>query len=90
MLDVTDEAPTKPVSQEKAATSATEEPTSKAAEVSESVANPPLDEPSPAKKAKTSESETPEEDDWVEIDKDSIPKRVTVEDVEDEEDKPKF
>jgi hypothetical protein len=90
MLDVTDEPPAKsivdepPVKSKEAA-----EISSNPSEIAGKLPDPPQDEPSPAKKAKTSEAAALDED-WVEIDKESIPKRVTVEDVEDEEDKPKF
>jgi len=60
-------------------------------EVARNLPDAPKDGPSLAKKAPAGETADAVTDDeeWVEIDKESIPKKASVEDVEDEEDKPK-
>jgi hypothetical protein len=58
-------------------------------EIASELPNAPTTEPLP-KKTKLSAESKAEDEEWVEIDKESIPKNATVEDVEDEEEKPKF
>jgi hypothetical protein len=79
MLDV-DEEPSKEM-KEKAGTDTN--PT----EVMSQLPDAPQEEPTPKKSM--SAAEPADEDEWVEIDKESIPKKTTVEDVEDEDNKPK-
>jgi hypothetical protein len=56
-------------------------------EVMSQLPDTPQEEPTP-KKLKSAAPESTD-DEWVEIDKDSIPKKAMVEEVEDEDDKPK-
>jgi hypothetical protein len=79
MLDV-DEEPSKEM-KEKVGTNTN--PT----EVMSQLPDAPQEEPTPKKSI--SVAEPADEDEWVEIDKESIPKKTTVEEVEDEDDKPK-